>query len=206
MCSKSEANATNSSEFELACGGDVARCRQPRKNKRCKTFTLIAICRIWTTSRGTVFKNRWLVLCPFVNVFFVYPPALHAHFTSCKKTWKRSLLAICRSWDASAENRLASKVAQLRQIASKLRFHVLLQEVKCAWSAGGYTKNTFTKGHKTRPRLKKHVPRDVVQMRQITIKVKVFHCLAFRGCRHRAKSQPPARSNTLLFVAFDALF
>ena len=46
MCSKSEANATNSSEFELACGGDVARCRQPRKNKRCKTFTLIAICRI----------------------------------------------------------------------------------------------------------------------------------------------------------------
>ena len=31
MCSKSEANATNSNEFELACGGDFARCRQPRK-------------------------------------------------------------------------------------------------------------------------------------------------------------------------------
>ena len=46
MCSKSEANATNSSEFELACGGDVARCRQPRKNNRCKNFTLIAMCRI----------------------------------------------------------------------------------------------------------------------------------------------------------------
>ena len=127
-------------------------------------------------------------------------------FTSYKKTWKRGLLAISRSWDASAENRLASKVAQLRQIASTLRFHVLLQEVKCAWSAGGYTKNTFTKGHKTSQRCLKTVPRDVVQMRQIAIKVKVFHCLAFRGCRHRAKSQPPARSNTLLFVAFDALF
>ena len=150
--------------------------------------------------------NRGHVLCPFVMMFFVYPPALHAHFTSCKNTWKRSLLAICRSWDASAENRLASKVAQLRQIASELRFHVLLQEVKCAWSARGCTKNAFTKGHKPRPRLNKNVPRDVVQMRQIAIKVKVLHCLTFRGCRHRAKSPPTARSNTLLFVAFDSLF
>ena len=112
-------------------------------------------------------------------MFFVYHPALHAHFTSCKNTWKRTLLAICRSWDASAENRLASTVAQLRQIANKLRFHVLLQKVKCAWSAGGYTKNTFTKGHKTRPRFKTQVPRGVVQMRQIAIKVKVFHRLFF---------------------------
>ena len=138
-------------------------------------------------------------------MLFVYPPALHAHFTSCKNAWKGSLLFICRSWDASAENRLASTVAQLRQIANKLRFHVLLQEVKCAWSAGGYTKNIITNGHKTRPRLKKHVPRNVVQMWQIAIKVKVFHCLAFRGCRHRAESTPPARSNTLLFVAFALL-
>ena len=46
MCSKSEANATNSSEFERAGGGDLARCRQTRKNKRRKTFTLIVICRI----------------------------------------------------------------------------------------------------------------------------------------------------------------
>ena len=206
MCSKSEANATNSSEFELACGGDVARCRQPRKNKRCKTFTLIAICRIWTASGVTLFKNRWLVLCPFVSVFFVYPPALHALFTSYKKTWKRSLLAISRSWDASAENRLASKVAQLRQIASKLRFHILVQEVKCAWSAGGYTKNTFKKGHKTSQRCLKTIPRDVVQMRQIAIKVKVSHRCFFRGWRHRAKSPPQANSNSLLFVAFASLF
>ena len=28
----------------------------------------------------------------------------------------------------------------------------------------------------------------------------------FRGCHHRAKSPPPARSNTLLFVAFAPLF
>ena len=67
-------------------------------------------------------------------------------------------------------------------------------------------KNTFTKGHETRPRLKKHVPRDVVQMRQLAIKVTVFHSLAFRGGRHRAKSPPTARSNTLLFIAFDSLF
>ena len=64
----------------------------------------------------------------------------------------------------------------------------------------------FLKGHKTRPRFKKHVPRDVVQMRQIAIKVTVFHRLVFRGCLHRAKSPPTARSNTLLFVAFDSLF
>ena len=115
------------------------------------------------------------MLCPFVSVFFVYPPALHALFTSYKKSWKRSLLAISRSWDASAEIRLASKVAQLRQIASKLRFHNLVQEVKCAWSAGGYTKNTLKKGHKTSQRCLETVPRDVVQMRQIAIKVKVSH-------------------------------
>ena len=46
MCSKSEANATNSGVFERAGGGDLARCRQPRKAKQRKTFTLIAICRI----------------------------------------------------------------------------------------------------------------------------------------------------------------
>ena len=126
MCSKSEANATNSNEFELACGGDLARCRQPRKKQRCKTFTLIAICRIWTASRVTVFKNHWLVLCPFVNVFFVYPPALHAHFTSCKNTWKRSLLAICRSWATVLANRFSAEASQLREIASKPRFHVFL--------------------------------------------------------------------------------
>ena len=34
MFSKSGANATNSSVFERAGGGDLARCRQPRKNKR----------------------------------------------------------------------------------------------------------------------------------------------------------------------------
>ena len=56
------------------------------------------------------------------------------------------------------------------------------------------------------PTVEKHVPRNVVQMRQIAIKVKVFRCVAFRGCRHRAKSPPTARSNTLLFIAFDSLF
>ena len=206
MCSKSEANATNSSEFELACGGDFARCRQPRKKQRCETFTLIAICRIWTTSRGIVFKHRWLVLCPFLSVFFVYPPALHAHFTSCTRMWKRSLLAICRSWVTLLANRFSAEASQLREIASKLRFHVFLQDVKSAWSAGGYTKNTFTKGHKTSQRFLKTVPRDAVQMRQIAIKVKVLHRLFFRGWRHRAKSPPQASSNSLLFVAFASLF
>ena len=57
-------------------------------------------------------------------------------------------------------------------------------------------------GTQNTPTVKKEGPRDVVQMRQIAIKVKVFHRLFFRGCRHRAKSPPPARSNTLLFVAF----
>ena len=38
MCSKSEANATNSSEFELACGGDFARCRQPRKKTKVRNL------------------------------------------------------------------------------------------------------------------------------------------------------------------------
>ena len=106
---------------------------------------------------------------------FRIPSRTSCVFTSYKKTWKRSLLAISRSWDASAEKRLASKVAQQRQIASKLRFHILVQEVKCAWSAGGYTKNTFKKGHKTSQRCLKTIPRDVVQMRQIAIKVKVSH-------------------------------
>ena len=86
MCSKSEANATNSGVFERAGGGDLARCRQPRKAKQRNTFTLIAICRIWTTPRRTCVLNRGRVLCPFVNVFFVYPPELHVHFTSCKRT------------------------------------------------------------------------------------------------------------------------
>ena len=61
-------------------------------------------------------------------------------------------------------------------------------------------------GTQNTPTVKKKGPRDVVQMRQIAIKVKVFHRLVFRGCRHRAKSPPPARSNTLLFVAFAPLF
>ena len=56
------------------------------------------------------------------------------------------------------------------------------------------------------PTVLKTGPRNVVQMRQIGIKVKVVHSLCFRGCRHRAKSPPPARSNTLLFVAFAPLF
>ena len=77
-------------------------------------------------------------------------------------------------------NRLSAEAPQLPQIANnKLRFHVLLQDVKCAWSAGGYTKNMFTNGHKTRPRFQKKRPRDVVQMRQITIKVKFVHRLFF---------------------------
>ena len=207
MFPKSGASATNSSVFERAGGGDLARCRQPRKNTRWKNLTLIAICRIWTASGVTLVKNRWLVLCPFVSVFFVYSPALHALFTSYKKTWKRSLLAISRSWDASAEKRLASKVAQLRQIASKLRFHIPVQEVKCAWSAGGCTKNTFKKGHKTSQRCLQTVPRDVVQMRQIAIKVKVLHrCFFLHGWQHHAKSPPQASSNSLLFVAFASLF
>ena len=149
MSSKSESNATNSSVFERAVGGDLARCRQPRKAKQWKTFTLIAICRIWTTSRGTCFFNRGRVLCPFVMMCFVYPPALHAHFTSCKRTWKRSLFAICRSWATVLANRFSAEASQLRQIASKLRVHIFLQDVKCACSAGGYTKHTFTKGHNT---------------------------------------------------------
>ena len=94
----------------------------------------------------------------------------------------------------------------MRQIASKLRFHILVQEVKCAWSAGGYTKNTFTKGHKTSQRFLKTVTRDAVQMRQIAITVKVLHRLFFRGWRHRATSPPQASSNSLLFVAFASLF
>ena len=149
MSSKSESNATNSSVFERAVGGDLARCRQPRKAKQWKTFTLIVICRIWTTLRGTCFFNRGRVLCPFVMMFYVYPPALHAHFTSCKRTWKRSLFTICRSWATVLANRFSAEASQLRQIASKLRFHASLQDVQCTWSAGGYTKNTFTKGHKT---------------------------------------------------------
>ena len=88
----------------------------------------------------------------------------------------------------------------------KTSFSCFLTKRKMRMKLGGYTKNTFTKGHKTSQRFLKTVPRDVVQMRQIAIKVKVFHCLTFRGCRHRAKSPPTARSNTLLFVAFDSLF
>ena len=61
-------------------------------------------------------------------------------------------------------------------------------------------------GTQNTPTVKKEGPRDVVQMRQIAIKVKVFHCLAFRGCRHRTKSPPPARSKTPLVVAFALLF
>ena len=68
-----------------------------------------------------------------------------------------------------------------------------------------YEKHVY-EGTQNTPTVLKKGPRDVVQMRQIAIKVKVFHCLAFRGCRHRAKSPPPARSNTLLFVAFASLF
>ena len=38
MCSKSEANATNSSVFERAGGGDLARCRQQRKKQTVKSL------------------------------------------------------------------------------------------------------------------------------------------------------------------------
>ena len=68
-----------------------------------------------------------------------------------------------------------------------------------------YEKHVHEREQNT-PTVKKQSPRDVIQMRQIAIKVKVFHRLFFRGCRHRAKSPPPARSNTLLFVAFAPLF
>ena len=73
--------AVNSNSLVVEILRDVVN----HEKKRCETFTLIAICRISTTSRGTVFKHRWLVLCPFLSVFFVYPPALHAHFTSCTR-------------------------------------------------------------------------------------------------------------------------
>ena len=151
MCSKSEANTINSSEFELVCGGDFVRCWRLRKNKRCKSFTLLVICHIWSTSRWTLFKDRCLVLCPFVNLFYVYPLVLHAHFTSWKRTWKRFLFAICHSWATLLANRCSVEASQLWQIASKLRCHASLQDVKCAWSAGGYMKNMFTNGQKTHP-------------------------------------------------------
>ena len=61
-------------------------------------------------------------------------------------------------------------------------------------------------GTQSTPTVKKKGPRDVIQMRQIAIKVNKNHRLFFRGCRHRAKSPPPARSKTPLVVAFALLF
>ena len=78
MCSKSEANATNSSVFERAGGGDLARCRQPRKAKQWKTFTLIAICRIWTHHVGHFFLTVGVFCVPSWACFsYTLPNFMH---------------------------------------------------------------------------------------------------------------------------------
>ena len=74
--------AVNSNSLVVGILRDVVN----HEKKMCETFTLIAICRISTTSRKAFLFNRGRGLCPFVNVSFVHLLALHAHFTSCKRT------------------------------------------------------------------------------------------------------------------------
>ena len=73
MCSKSEANATNSSEFELACGGDFALCRQPRKNNGAKPLLWLLFVAFEAHHLGYVFKP-WACFVSLRKHVFRIPP------------------------------------------------------------------------------------------------------------------------------------